>query len=170
MKTSPDDEDHALKENMVSLIKSLPPRSSHRRVLLSPVAEIYKWNFLSAQIGIMKKNLASSGRYFSVMKRVLPIERTVVNRGKFDTVTVERCFRFILNDANVQQISLGKKPVLIDGKIVDFPKLVRKKIITYMFRDYAEKYPDSRDRLGEYSFQNILQRLLRPMTRKVEMR
>ena len=82
-----------------------------------------------------------------MMKRGLPIERTVVTRGKFDTVTVERCFRFILNDANVQQISLGKKPVLIDGKTVDFPKLVRKKIITYMFRDYAEKYPDSRDRL-----------------------
>ena len=59
-----------------------------------------------------------------MMKRGLQIERKVVTQGKFDTVTVELCTRFILNDANFQRICWGKKIVLIDGKTVDFPKLV----------------------------------------------
>ena len=39
LKTSTDDEDHALKENMVSLIKYLLPRSLHHQIILAPVTE-----------------------------------------------------------------------------------------------------------------------------------
>ena len=56
LKTSTNDEDHALKENMVSLIKALPPRSLHRRIMLAPVTETYKGHVFSTQLGIKKKS------------------------------------------------------------------------------------------------------------------
>ena len=115
-----------------------------------------------------EKNLASSRQDFSMMKCGLLIERTVVTQGKSDTVTVKRCVRFILNDVNVHKVSWGTKPVLIDGKRIDFPKIVRKKIITYMFHDYAEKILIRETGSGDIPFK-ILQRLFCPMTRKVEM-
>ena len=82
--------------------------SSHRLIILAPVPEAYKGHVLSTQLGI-KKKLASSRLDFSMMKHGFPIDHTVVTRGEFDTVTLELCARFIFNDANVQQIYLGKK-------------------------------------------------------------
>lgn len=74
-----------------------------------------------------------------------------VTQKKYDSLSIERYVRFILNDANVQRISWETKPVLIDGKSVNFPKLVRKKLIAYMFCDYIHKYPESENRLLESS-------------------
>ena len=68
------------------------------------------------------------------------LQPTIKSLATYDKLAVQRAVRFILNDANVQRISWGTLTVLLNGEEVDFPKLIRKRIVEYMLRDLVELY------------------------------
>ena len=76
------------------------------------------------------------------------LQQSIRHVASYERPAVERAVRFILNDANFQRISWGTRNVILDGEELIFPKLVRKKLIEYMKRDYIEYYPEAQDRIG----------------------
>ena len=72
----------------------------------------------------------------------------------YEKLAVERAGRFFLNESNVQLISWGTKIVLLDGRTVEFPKLVQKKHLERMLRDFMEYYPERGDCIGKVFLRN----------------
>jgi hypothetical protein len=46
--------------------------------------------------------------------------------------------------------------ILLDGKQIDFPRLIRRKLIAYMLRDYIEYFPMEYSRIGNTSFKKVV--------------
>jgi hypothetical protein len=47
----------------------------------------------------------------------------------------------------------------LDGKQIDFPRLIRRKLIEYMHRDYVEYFPWRYNRIGQTSFKKVVKAL-----------
>jgi len=149
------DEDSKLRENARSISMTLPPKSLQRRAILAIIASSYSSNVLRTEFRLGKQLIAEARKEFKFMEQGNVLQQSVRYVESYDKFAVERAVRFILNDANVQRISWGTKKVIIQGEEVDFPKLVRKRVIEYILRGYNEYYLEREDRIGNSSFKKI---------------
>lgn len=85
----------------------------------------------------------------------MPLIPPVVHQERYMALQVRHAVKHMLHDTNVQRVSWGTKKVSILDQDVDFPRLVRKKQIEIMTRDYLEHIPYLMDRIGSTSFQTI---------------
>lgn len=143
-----------LMENMLNIVSVLPPQSLQTKVLQAMLCGSLKRE--EVDVLEMKKMAISASRrnyaYLSQGHEIIKNKRTV---ARYDEMTVKKSVDFILSDRNIQRVSWGTKRVEIDGEEVDFPNLVRKKLIGYMMRDYHEVYFNKQDRVGNESFQKV---------------
>lgn len=147
--------DCKLRDNIETAVKALPPESLQHKVLAASLCASYNSNTLGSRWGFKKKKVASSRRQFNCIIWGIELKKTIIHRKMYELTQVEHVVKYILRDSNVQRVSWGTKTVLLKGEEVNFPRLIRRKEIELMWREYVDRHPDPRDRVGETSFKKI---------------
>ena len=88
---------------------------------------------------LVKVKEALLRRKFTHVASGLVLKPSVRSVQHFRKLDFKKAVQFILSDGNVQRISWGSKKVMVNGEELDILKLIRKKIVTYMYQDYMEK-------------------------------
>ena len=71
-------------------------------------------------------------------------------------VAAQSAIEFVSSENKTQILSWVTKQWATYGRICDFQRLVRKKIVTEFLRDYFEQYTPPEDRVEESSFKKIV--------------
>jgi hypothetical protein len=148
-----------LAQSLKQAITALPPRSLQRRALIAPLSVSYKEAELRDVFGIGRRTVIQGRKNFTLLAEGKSIKEEVRQRVNYDKATVYCAVRFVLNESNVQRVSWGTNTILLDGKQIDFPRLIRKKLVEYMLRDYMEYFPMKYSRIGNTSFKKVVKAL-----------
>jgi len=154
----------ALLKNMTDVCDSLSPRSIQRGVLVAVLYESYSLDSLNeimssdgSQKFIGEEGATTARKNFVVLKSGKEIQKKTYQSAHYKRDVVWNAVEFILSNNNTQVLSWGTRKININGKDVVLPRLVRKKVIEYMHKDYTVKYPAKEDRIGSISFKRIAQ-------------
>ena len=71
--------------------------------------------------------------------------------ARYSVIAMQHAVQFVLSDNNIQRLSWATRQLAIDSRLVDFPRLMQKKIRTDLLRDYVEQYLWREDHVGEFS-------------------
>lgn len=102
----------------------LPPKSHQRRVLLASVDSSYSSKTLKVDFGLGDRTIVASRKRFQCLQDGRVLEPDIRRLASYNKLAVQRAVRFVLNESNMHRISWGTKTVLLDGRTVEFPKLV----------------------------------------------
>ena len=149
---------HDFSESFVNnsrvVVNALPRNCVQSDVILSVISKSFDSPLMKEKFDVGKIKIANLRRMYSYLasgSMLQPPKRSLQHYKKTD---VEQCIRFILSDNNVQRISWGTKKVMIDGEELNFPKLIRRKVIQYIHRDYVETIHED-NRISMSSFRNL---------------
>ncbi len=117
--------ENSLLNNVHTLITALSLQSIQRHLLIVPVAATFKEKEIKEQFGLGRKTVIKAQKNFSYLSQGKCLKQDVKFCANYDCVAVSSAVHFILNDSNVQRLSWGTNTVLLDGREVDFPRLIR---------------------------------------------